>query len=89
MFCGGDRLGHGEEAVTKETVVGAQLHQLHEVIAAHLGVVDMSLQRLTRVICKPTATITDAEIPTLQYWYVVLTVLQYREVLLYEFWNMM
>ena len=87
MFRGGDRLGHREEAVTKETVVGAQLHQLHEVIAAHLGVVDMSLQRLTRVICKPMTTITDTETPII--WYVVPTVLQYREVLLYEFWNMM
>lgn len=56
VFRGGDVLGHGEEAVTKESVVGAELHQLHEIIAAHLGVVDVGLQRVTRIICKTLLT---------------------------------
>lgn len=50
MFCGGDGLGHGEEVVTKDGVVGAELNQLHELAATHLRVVDTSLWRAIHVV---------------------------------------
>ena len=51
LFCGGDGLGHGEEVVTKDGVVGAELNQLHELVATHLRVVDTSLWRAIVVTC--------------------------------------
>lgn len=51
LFCGGDGLGHGEEVVTKDSVVRAELNQLHELAATHLGVVDASLRRAIVVTC--------------------------------------
>ena len=51
LFCGGDGLGHGEEVVTEDGVVGAELNQLHELAATHLRVVDTSLWRAIVVTC--------------------------------------
>ena len=51
VFCGGEGLGHGEEVVTEDGVVGAELNQLHKLAATHLGVVDASLWRAIVVTC--------------------------------------
>ena len=51
MFCGGEGLGHGEEVVTEDRVVGAELNQFHKLVATHLGVVDARLRRVIVVTC--------------------------------------
>lgn len=51
VFCGGEGLGHGEEMVTEDGMVGAELNQLHKLATTHLGVVDASLRRAIVITC--------------------------------------